>query len=200
VTSQIDFLGEPEDSGRRDDGRRVPEGFRYAPALISLDAERDLLAQLERLPFREFEFHGYTGKRRVVSYGWQYDFTSRRLREAEDVPPFLLDLRAAAADFAGVDAPSMQQVLVTGYAPGAGIGWHRDKAEFGDVVGISLLAPCVFRFRRASDRKRWERAKLVVEPRSAYLLRGPSRVEWEHSIPAVESLRYSVTYRTLRSV
>ena len=199
MTSQIDFLGEPGDSGRRDDGRSFPEGFRYAPALIDPAAERDLVEQFERLPFRDFEFHGYTGKRRVVSYGWQYDFTSRRLREAEDVPSFLLDLRAAAAGFADVDAPSMQQVLVTEYAPGAAIGWHRDKSEFGDVVGISLLAPCVFRFRRTSDQKRWERARFLLEPRSAYLLRGASRHEWEHSIPAVESLRYSVTYRTLRS-
>ena len=198
MTSQMDFLGEPDDGGRREDDRSFPEGFRYAPALISPAAERDLVAKCERLPFRDFEFHGYTGKRRVVSYGWRYDFSSRRLREAEDVPPFLLELRAVAADFASVDASSMQQVLVTEYAPGAGIGWHRDKAEFGDVVGISLLAPCVFRFRRTSDRKRWERAKLVVEPRSAYLLRGPSRYEWQHSIPAVEWLRYSVTYRTLR--
>jgi alkylated DNA repair dioxygenase AlkB len=177
---------------------KVPDGFRYASELIAPPAEQDLIARLEHLPFRDFEFHGYTGKRRVVSYGWQYDFTSRRLRQAEDVPSFLLDLRAAAAIFAGVDARSLQQVLVTEYAPGAGIGWHRDKAEFGDVVGISLLAPCVFRFRRTSQRQRWERVKLVLEPRSAYLLRGPSRLEWEHSIPSVEALRYSITYRQVR--
>ena len=40
-------------------------------------------------------------------------------------------------------------------------------------------------------------SSLIVEPRSAYLLRGPSRTEWEHSIPAVDALRYSITFRSL---
>jgi alkylated DNA repair dioxygenase AlkB len=198
MTSQIDlFGGSARDPATEDP--RVPDGFRYTSELMAPDAEQELLARLERLPFRDFEFHGYTGKRRVVSYGWHYDFTSRSLRKAEDVPPFLLDLRVAAASFAGLDAQSLQHVLVTEYAPGAGIGWHRDKAEFGDVVGVSLLAPCVFRFRRALGLKGWERARRVLEPRSAYLLRGPSRVEWEHSIPPVRSLRYSITFRNVRS-
>ena len=178
----------------------MPEGFRHTRELITPATERELVARLELLPFRDFEFHGYTGKRRIVSYGWHYDFTARTLRKADDVPPFLLDLRDAAATFAGLEPPSLQHALVTEYRPGAAIGWHRDKAEFGDVVGVSLLAACVFRFRRAVDVKRWQRATLALEPRSAYLLRGPSRIDWEHSIPPVEALRYSVTFRSLRSV
>jgi alkylated DNA repair dioxygenase AlkB len=197
MTSQIDLFGGSA-RGPADGDPRVPDGFRYTSELMAPDAEQELIARLVQLPFRDFEFHGYTGKRRVVSYGWLYDFTSRSLHKAEDVPPFLLDLRVAAASFAGLDAQSLQHVLVTEYAPGAGIGWHRDKEEFGDVVGVSLLAPCVFRFRRALDRKRWERAKVTLEPRSAYLLRGPARVEWEHSIPPVQALRYSITYRQVR--
>jgi alkylated DNA repair dioxygenase AlkB len=151
------------------------------------------------LPFREFEFHGYTGKRRVVSFGWHYDFEARVLRRSDDMPPFLIDLRDAAARFAGVEPARLQHVLVTEYGAGAGIGWHRDKDVFGEVVGISLLAPCVFRLRRATAAAgKWERVSLTAEPRSAYLLSGASRNEWEHSIPAVASLRYSITYRTLR--
>ena len=69
---------------------------------------------------------------------------------------------------------------------------------FGDVVGVSLLSPCVFRLRRKAGAA-WERASLALEPRSAYLLRGASRTGWEHSIPAVGRLRYSVTFRNLRS-
>lgn len=90
-----------------------------------------------------------------------------------------------------------RNVLVTEYGPGAAIGWHRDKGVFGDVIGISLLSTCIFRLRRKAD-ARWERYSLPVEPRSAYLLRGSSRTDWEHSIPAVETLRYSVTFRSLR--
>ena len=197
MTSQIDLFGSSTEPA--DGAPGLPEGFRYASEVISPSTERELIARLAHLPFRDFEFHGYTGKRRIVSYGWHYDFTSRSLRKADDIPPFLLELRNTAAIFAGLEPQSLQHVLVTEYAPGAGIGWHRDKAEFGDVVGVSLLAACVFRFRRPLDVKRWERARRVLEPRSAYLLRGPSRVDWEHSIPPVQSLRYSITFRNVRN-
>jgi alkylated DNA repair dioxygenase AlkB len=108
----------------------------------------------------------------------------------------LLPLRESAAAFAGIAPSGLQHVLITEYAPGAAIGWHKDKAVFGDVVGISLGSPCVFRLRRKTG-DAWERASLTLAPRSAYLLQGSARTEWEHSIPAVGGLRYSVTFRNL---
>ena len=110
----------------------------------------------------------------------------------------MLPARAKAAQFAGLDAAAFEHVLVTEYQPGAPIGWHRDRAIFADVVGVSLLAACTFRFRRKAG-ARWERASLSLAPRSAYLLRGPARSEWEHSIPGVERLRYSLTFRNFRA-
>ena len=194
MTTQTDLFGEPGETPGA--SRPLPEGFRHQRELISPDVETSLLEHIRALPFREFEFHGYTGKRRVVSFGWHYDFEARRLRKADDMPDFLRALREPAAAFAGLAPSSLQHVLVTEYGEGAGIGWHRDKAVFGDVVGISLLSPCAFRFRRRAG-DRWERATLVLEPRSAYLLRGPSRDEWEHGIASVDALRYSVTYRNV---
>ena len=196
MTSQLDIFGGP--GGTRQAAGDLPEGFRYEPELIGPADEAVLLASVRGLPFRDFEFHGYTGKRRVVSFGWHYDFSARHLRKADDIPDFLLALRPAAAAFAGMQPEELQHVLVTEYGPGAGIGWHRDKSVFGETVGVSLLSPCVLRLRRKAGVKKWERANLTAKPRSAYLLSGPARSEWEHSIPQMDALRYSITFRNVR--
>ena len=175
---------------------KLPEGLRYQPALISSSDETALVERVRELPFREFEFHGYLGKRRVVSFGWKYDFSSQRLQKAEEIPDYLLSLRALAALFANVEPEAFEQVLVIEYGEGAGIGWHRDKAVFGQVVGISLLSPCTLRFRRKAGGS-WQRANLLAEPRSAYHLTGVARSEWEHSIASVDALRYSITFRSM---
>ena len=176
---------------------RLPEGFHYSDGVLSHAQERTLIREFARLPFREFEFRGFLGKRRTVSFGWRYDFNVRELQQAEDIPTFLLDLRERAARFAGLSENQLQHVLVTEYSPGAAIGWHKDRPEFNDVIGVSLLAPCLFRLRRKAA-KRWERASIELQPRSAYHLRGPAREDWQHSIPPVDKLRYSVTFRSLR--
>ncbi len=173
-----------------------PEGLVYAPGFVDEEEERALAGRIALLPFKPFEFHGFTGNRRTVSFGLHYAFDGSGLRDAEPIPGWLHPLRARAAALAGREAEEFVHALVIEYAPGAGIGWHRDRPVFGDVVGISLLAPAPLRFRRRAGEK-WERFTLTAEPRSAYLLRGAARHEWEHSIPRLETLRYSVTLRTL---
>ncbi|HLL73466.1 MAG TPA: alpha-ketoglutarate-dependent dioxygenase AlkB [Pyrinomonadaceae bacterium] len=196
MTSQFNFF---DGTGGADEtAPRLPEGFRYRAELIGAAEEGALLTHVRRLPFREFEFHGYKGKRRVVSFGWRYDFSARHLHKADDIPEYLLALREAAATFAALEPEEFQHAMVTEYSPGAGIGWHRDKAVFGEVVGVSLGAPCVLRLRRSVGAKKWERVKVLAEPRSAYFLSGQARSVWEHSIPPVEALRYSITFRNLR--
>jgi len=175
---------------------RLPQGLKYQADFLSREEERTLLRNIEVLPFKQFEFHGFTGKRRTVSFGWRYDFNGGGLTRTEDMPELLTELRAGAEVFAKNAPGSFQQVLVTEYSPGAGIGWHKDRSVFGDVVGISLLSPCTFRLRKRT-RLGFERQMLIAAPRSIYLLRDASRTEWEHSIPAVESLRYSVTFRNV---
>jgi alkylated DNA repair dioxygenase AlkB len=174
----------------------LPPGFKYQADFVSQEEEQDLVHHIKDLPFREFEFHGFTGKRRVVSFGWRYDFNGGGLTKTVDVPEFLFRIRARAEKFAGIASGDLQQLLITEYGPGAAIGWHKDRSVFGDVVGISLLSPSTFRLRLKAG-NRWERRNLTAEPRSVYLLRGPARTEWEHSIPKVESLRYSITFRNV---
>jgi alkylated DNA repair dioxygenase AlkB len=174
-----------------------PEGFLYQAEVLPQDEEQELVAHIQGLPLKEFEFHGYIGKRRTLSFGWHYDFGSERLQPTDEIPAFLHKLRERAAAFADLTPQDLPHALVTEYSPGTTIGWHRDKGVFRDVVGISLLSPCIFRLRRKTAAG-WERYSLTVEPRSSYLLRGTSRTEWEHSIPAVDALRYSITFRSLR--
>ena len=141
-----------------------PAGFRYAPEFISRAEERRLVEHLQQLDFRPFDFHGFLGKRRIVSFGWRYDFNGGGLTKTDDMPDFLLPLRERAAAFAGLVPTELQQVLLTEYQPGAPIGWHKDRSVFGDVVGISLLSACTFRFRRKAGAG-WERSSLVLAPR-----------------------------------
>jgi alkylated DNA repair dioxygenase AlkB len=174
--------------------KELPAGASYLPEAVPERESMALVHRFETLPFKPFAFHGYLGNRRIVSFGWRYDYAGRALRESEAIPEFLFPLRETAARFANVPPEGLQQALVTEYAKGAGIGWHRDKPMFEDVVAFSFVSPCLLRFRLKQDTS-WKRSSLIVRPGSAYLLRGPARRAWEHSIPPVETLRYSVTFR-----
>ncbi len=175
----------------------LPAGLEYRAELVSPEEEAELLGRFRELDFREYEFHGYFGKRRVVSFGQHYEANDGTAGTTKDIPGFLLPLRRKAADFARLPPSELQQALVTEYTPGAAIGWHRDRPAYRDVIGVSFGSSCRFRFRRKRGGG-WERASLIVEPRSVYLLRGPARMEWQHSIPPAERLRYSVTFRSMR--
>jgi alkylated DNA repair protein (DNA oxidative demethylase) len=175
----------------------MPEGLRYVPGMLAPDEEAALAARMAEVPFRAFEFHGFEGKRRTHSYGWRYVFDGSGLHPGDPMPDWLLPLRGRAAEWAGLAPEALEHALLTEYEPGAAIGWHRDRSVFGDVIGVSLLAPARLRFRRKSGTK-WERAALLTEPGSFYFLTGAARSDWEHSIPPMEALRYSVTFRTLK--
>ncbi|HEU5022576.1 MAG TPA: alpha-ketoglutarate-dependent dioxygenase AlkB, partial [Bryobacteraceae bacterium] len=133
----------------------LPDGFACRPEVISADEERRLIGQIAPLPFREFQFHGFEGKRRVVSFGWRYDFEEQKALPAEPIPDFLIDLCHKVETASGFSLPNLQQVLVTEYAPGAPIGWHKDGPFFDRVMGLSLAAPCLFRMRKREGPRKW---------------------------------------------
>ena len=171
-------------------------GLRYAEAAISVGEERELLDRLEPLDLAPFRFHGWVGNRRTQSFGWRYDFDDASFAAAEPIPDWLQPLRGQAATFAGLKPSDFVHVLLARYDPGAGIGWHRDRDVFEQVVGFSLRTSATLRFRQriASG---FRRANLEVAPRSAYLLSGEARHNWEHSIAPGDALRFSITFRAL---
>lgn len=132
----------------------LPAGFRYQPELIDRIKEEALATALGSLHLKPFEFHDHFGNRRVVSFGLRYDYARRGVEVSDDPPEFLDDLRKKVANFAGRRVEEFVRVGVNEYRPGAGIGWHRDKPQFGDVVGVSILSQAKMRFRRRS-RKGW---------------------------------------------
>ena len=174
-----------------------PAGFRYETNFLTEAEEDELVSTISQLPFKEYEFRGYLGRRRIVSFGLEYDINGYTLNRLDDIPDYLVRVRDRAAGFAGVRPAELVHVLVTEYTAGTPIGWHRDRPQFHDVIGVSLLSPCTFRFRRRVSSDVFERHSVELEPRSIYLLSGDARYEWQHSIPPVDQLRYSITFRTM---
>lgn len=182
-----DLFGEPD----------PPAGFRYIPDVLSPAEEQVLVREFARLPLKPFEFHGHQGNRRIYTFGHKYIFAGQEPRADANIPNYLQPLTDIASQISGMPANAFEQLMVTEYAPGAGIGWHRDRPTYEDIVAVSFLAPCTLRLRRKIGED-WERRFARIEPRSVYLLHGPVRSSWQHSIAPMDVLRYSVTLRTFR--
>lgn len=175
----------------------LPQGFFYQRDILSAAEEATLLRHIRMIEFGEVKVCGVVARRRVAHFGWLYSYESWKIEPDPAIPEFVTGTREHAAGSLQIDPSELREVLVTEYPAGAGIGWHRDAPPFGAVVAVSLLSPCRLRLRSGSAGR--ARATLVVEPRSAYVLSGAARSAWQHSIPPIEALRYSITFRTLRS-
>lgn len=175
---------------------RLPSGFMYCPAFLSEEEEGGLVEIFRTLPFEVFQYRGFQARRRIVAYGWTYDFNTNELSRAADIPEFLQPVLIRAAEATNIPAEELEEALVTEYTPGAQINWHRDLPMFEKVVGISLLGSCTFRLKSYS--KDAKPVPVVLEPRSLYLMEGSARWNHVHSIPPVKELRYSITLRTLK--
>ena len=186
--------------------QELPDGLRYRAEFISVAEEQELLDRFAGLVFSTVEMRGVVAKRRTAHYGWTYNYEGRTGAPGEPMPSFLLPLRQRIAVWLAVEPDALAEALLTESPRAAPIGWHRDAPMFGDVAGISLGATSRMKFRpyvspkdvagvRAPRRTTHE---LELAPRSAYLITGVARKDFEHSIPPVEGTRYSITFRTLR--
>ncbi|HEY0760083.1 MAG TPA: alpha-ketoglutarate-dependent dioxygenase AlkB [Acidisarcina sp.] len=162
-----------------------------------MEEELDLIDSIRGLQFQAFDFQGYRAKRRIAEFGLEYNFSTRNASGAADLPGFLLPLRDRAAAFAGIAPAEIAESIVTEYPPSAPMGWHRDVPQFETIIGISLAGQGWMRLKpyKAPGKV----LSLLLKPRSIYVMSGESRWGWQHSIVAVESLRYSITFRTLRA-
>ncbi|WP_165958211.1 alpha-ketoglutarate-dependent dioxygenase AlkB [Segetibacter sp. 3557_3] len=177
----------------------VPEGFLYLPDFLNDAEEEQLCRVISRLNLHTFNFQGYEARRKVASFGYDWNFDTRHLTRGKEIPLEFSDLIEKVAERFSLATKEIGELLVTDYPPGAVINWHRDAPPFDKVVGISLLSDCLFRFRPNDKTKQTRKAtiSLPVERRSVYLMSGPSRTAWQHSIAPVQHLRYSITLRTL---
>jgi alkylated DNA repair dioxygenase AlkB len=180
---------------------QYPDGFRYEVGFLSEQEETELVAAIRQIELSTFEMRGVTARRRVAFFGRAYDRSSA----VQPIPEFLLPLRRRAATWSGIDEAAFVMALVHEYPPGAPIGWHRDAPQYDIIAGVSLLSPCRMMFRpyvspatRATGGRRTATHAVDLEPRSVYLLGGDARSGYEHHIPPVASLRYSVTFRSAR--
>ena len=171
-------------------------GLGYRQNILSEVEERALLTRLGAMELAPFRFHGWLGNRKTQSFGWRYDFEDASFTPAEPIPDWLGAAREKAADIANVQPQDFVHVLLARYDPGAGIGWHRDRDVFEKVVGFCLNTLATLRFRQRTPTG-FKRANVEVAPRSAYLLSGEARHDWEHSIAPGQELRFSITFRTL---
>jgi alkylated DNA repair dioxygenase AlkB len=178
----------------------LPKGMLYVPEFISRDQEAGLIAEIVTLPLHEAQYKEFTAKRRIMSYGASYDFSSNELIPAGEIPPFLFPLRDRIAGWVKVPASQFTHALIAEYKTGTQLGWHRDVPDFEFIVGISLAGPARMRLRRYPPKKGRdvETLSIDLEPRSAYVMRGEARWGWQHSIPPTKTLRYSITFRTRR--
>jgi alkylated DNA repair dioxygenase AlkB len=182
----------------------VPSGFEYRNDFIGSAHEALLVEEIRGLTFSIFEMRGVVARRRVAFFGRSYD-TGAEL--TLPMPAFLMSLRDEVAAWANVEACAFSMALINEYRPGAPIGWHRDAPQYEIVAGISLLSSCRMKFRpyirpraqaSTGGRRRTATHEITLERRSGYLMQGESRNAYEHHIPAVTTLRYSITFRTER--
>jgi alkylated DNA repair dioxygenase AlkB len=178
-----------------------PPGFVYREEFIGAPEEAALLAAIGMLRFHHASYRQWTARRRIVSFGGIYDFTHHQLHPAEPVPEFLHPLRARIAAWVDVEAEAFSHATIAEYGPGTPLGWHRDVPDFGIVAGVSLQGVARMRFRPYPANEGWTRSILAVDlkPRSAYIIQKEARWDWQHSISPTRELRYSITFRTLRS-
>ena len=190
----------------------APMGLEYYPDFLAASEEDRLLAHA---PIDSPEWLTDLS-RRVMHFGYKYDYTSRSLDESariEPLPEWLAQLSDMVRDAASEEAKRLldpqqpfEQAIINEYEPKQGIAPHIDRDCFGRVVAtVSLGSAVDMDFYCDSTGKKYTQR---LEPRSLVLLYGDARSKWQHGIAKRKSdkqngqrierkRRVSITFRTI---
>lgn len=176
-------------------------GLLYRPDFITGEEEELLLSFIEaqRLTRAKGGPEGaYEAKRRHKGFGWDFDYEGEKIIPGPPLPRFLQRFSHRIEKWLSLPRGRVVEALINEYTPGSALGWHRDNEPFEHVVGISLAGWIKMRFRPLAGPRDPKRVlSLELEPRSVYVMRGPVRWDYQHSVAAARTLRYSITFRSL---
>jgi len=161
------------------------EGLTYIPNFITPSEEVTLLNTVDQQPWLT------DLKRRVLHYGWKYDYTARRVDESMrlgPLPDWLVDYcQKLESDSYFPKLPD--QVIINEYHPGQGIAPHIDCVPCFEetIASLSLGSPCVMEFTNPTT---GEKINHLLEPRSLLIFSGDARHQWKHGIAARKTDKY----------
>lgn len=180
----------------------LPPGFTYGENFISIEEEKGLVIAIEQQNLQNMKFHQYEAKRKVISFGSGWSFTDQCLKQGNPIPTAFDFLIERIATHLNIPKDSIAQFLITQYPVDSVINWHRDAPPFETIIGVSLLSDCTFKLRPHEKTKqtRGTTISLPVRTRSFYIMTGESKIAWQHCTAPVAKIRYSLTFRTLRSI
>lgn len=179
---------------------RLGNGLVYRPDFLTPEEEAEILTVIPKLHLYKPRYGEYEAKRRVIGFGWGYDFDKKQFIPGPPLPQFLTKIQHKIAKWLDIPKERVVEALITEYPPGTTIGWHRDTEEFEKIIGVSLAGWARMRFRPLSaigDTRKI--ISLELEPRSSYIMQKDIRWKWQHSVAPTKVLRYSITFRTLGS-
>src|SRR4051812_11145016 len=105
----------------------LPNGLVYRPDFLTPGEEEIMIAYLENLPLEHPIYDEHEANRRIMSYGWGFNYRSQRLIPGPPLPRFLHGLQRKIAKWLNISTKRVAEALVTEYTPGCAIGWHVDN-------------------------------------------------------------------------
>ena len=160
----------------------APVGLEYHSDFLAASEEEGLLAHIDNSEWLT------DLSRRVLHFGYRYDYTNRRLDETARIgplPEWLTQLSNMVREAASKEAKQLldpqqpfEQAIINEYLPGQGIAPHIDRDCFGPIVAtVSLGSAVNMDFCCDSTGDEYVQR---LEPRSLVLLYGDARFKWRH--------------------